>query len=199
MNLVRLGGMLEERRKALGMPRAELARLLGVSENYVWLVERARRRKNGNPTQPSKELLEKWVAALRWGTEQRGQILELAGRPDPVPYVPSPELAAGSSQRERAYPSDARSTSAPAVQFEPPSFPLGLNVPTTREDRRPPTPSADSKQLVNMTGAEDAGKILGGVLARQDLTLDELKITTERLIPVVAEIAGLVRAARRLR
>ncbi len=79
MDLKALGERLEERRRDIGLPRAELARRIGATENYVWMIERAKRRQNGEPSRPAKELLERWVSALRWGPEQERAVMNAAG------------------------------------------------------------------------------------------------------------------------
>jgi transcriptional regulator with XRE-family HTH domain len=78
-NLVKLGKLLEERRQAVGIPRAEIARRVGVSASYVWTVERARKRKSGDPSRPSQGVLQRWATALGWGEPYLQQLLSLAG------------------------------------------------------------------------------------------------------------------------
>lgn len=60
MNLTELGQALQERRKAVGITKAEIARRVKVSEGYIGLVERGLRR-------PSKGKLLLWAKALGWG------------------------------------------------------------------------------------------------------------------------------------
>jgi transcriptional regulator with XRE-family HTH domain len=93
IDLVELGRALQERRQAVGIPRAEVARRTGVSSNYIWAIERARKRKGGNPSQPSKEILERWAKALGWDEVYTRQILALAGHGDPkTPVEAQPRL-----------------------------------------------------------------------------------------------------------
>ena len=83
MDLVELGRVLQERRKALGIPQAELARRIEVSASYVWMIEQAKRRESGEPSQPSEVLLEKWADALGWDDPYTRQLLALAGHTTP--------------------------------------------------------------------------------------------------------------------
>ena len=79
MDLVELGRLLHERREALGIPRAVVARRIGVTPSYVWMVEQAKKRKTGQPSQPSKDLLIQWAKALGWDEPYTRQLLVLAG------------------------------------------------------------------------------------------------------------------------
>ena len=86
MDMEELGQVLLERREALGISRAEIARRIGVSPSYVWLVEEAKPRKSGNPSQPSKEVLESWAKVLGWDAPYTRQLLVLSGH---IPSAPS--------------------------------------------------------------------------------------------------------------
>jgi transcriptional regulator with XRE-family HTH domain len=83
MNLQRLGAVLHERREALGIPRTEIARRVGVTPTYVWLIEGARPRKNGEPSRPTEAVLERWARALGMDDRYTRQILLLAGYGEP--------------------------------------------------------------------------------------------------------------------
>jgi transcriptional regulator with XRE-family HTH domain len=93
MDLQALGRALEDRRKTFALARGELARHLGVSTNYIWMVERAKPRAHGEPSQPSRNLLERWVQFL-WEAEhdqiEMTRILALAGYT--AEYVPAEAL-----------------------------------------------------------------------------------------------------------
>lgn len=96
MNLLELGTALRERREALGIPRTELARRVGVTPTYIWLVETAKPRPNGEPSRPTAGVLERWTEALGMDRRYRDQALRLAGYGEvetvsevggPVPYM----------------------------------------------------------------------------------------------------------------
>jgi transcriptional regulator with XRE-family HTH domain len=80
VDLVRLGTILRQRREALRIPRAELAATLGLSPGYLYLVEDAKPRSGGKPSQPKGDLLERWARALDLDPSATRQILILAGR-----------------------------------------------------------------------------------------------------------------------
>lgn len=79
MDLEALGGVLRERRREAGMSRAELARRIGVTPTYVWLVEGAKPRKHGAPSRPGEAVLGKWVRALNMDADQAARVFALAG------------------------------------------------------------------------------------------------------------------------
>lgn len=91
MDLIALGKELEKRRRGLGIPRAEAARRIGVSPNYVWTIERARLRKHGEPSQPSKDVLARWADVLGGDTAYIQRLLILAGHITPE-HDRSPDL-----------------------------------------------------------------------------------------------------------
>src|SRR5947209_5974311 len=74
-----LGSALKERREALGIPRAEIARRVGVTATYIWLVEGARPRKSGQPSRPTQAVLERWARALGMDDRYARQLLIMAG------------------------------------------------------------------------------------------------------------------------
>lgn len=78
MDLRRLGAVLRSQREELGMPAAELARRVSVSPTYVWMVENARPRASGEPSRPSRDLLEHWTRELKMDGPSARQVLGLA-------------------------------------------------------------------------------------------------------------------------
>ncbi len=89
IDLPALGRDLRARRKALRLPSAELARRIGVSPTYVWLIEQAKPRSNGEPSRPSEDVLSSWTAVLGLDEEEAQRLRELAGYFGPPP---SPSL-----------------------------------------------------------------------------------------------------------
>jgi transcriptional regulator with XRE-family HTH domain len=91
-----LGRALRERRKAVGTPRAEFARRLGVSPTYVWMVEQTKPRASGAPSRPSRSLLHRWSETLLMSDQDRGYLLTLAG------YAREEDAASQEHSRKRA-------------------------------------------------------------------------------------------------
>lgn len=86
MELLELARVLRERRESIGIPKAEIARRVEVSESYVAMVEQEKRR-------PSKAKLERWAAALGWDAVYTRQLLALAGHlTQEQESAPSPRL-----------------------------------------------------------------------------------------------------------
>jgi transcriptional regulator with XRE-family HTH domain len=86
MELLELARVLRERREAIGIPKAEIARRVEVSESYVAMVEQGKRR-------PSRAVLERWAAALGWDEVYTQQLLTLAGHiAQEQGSTPSPRL-----------------------------------------------------------------------------------------------------------
>jgi transcriptional regulator with XRE-family HTH domain len=79
LDLPRLGHELRIRRRALRIPSAELARRIGVSPTYIWLIEQSKPRKGGEPSRPSEDLLRRWMTALGMDASESQRIGELAG------------------------------------------------------------------------------------------------------------------------
>jgi transcriptional regulator with XRE-family HTH domain len=79
LDLSKLGHELRTRRRALRIPSAELARRIGVSPTYVWLIEQSKPRKSGEPSRPSEDLLRKWTSAIGMSATDAQEIRELAG------------------------------------------------------------------------------------------------------------------------
>ena len=93
IDLERLGQELRGRRRALRIPSAELARRIGVSPTYVWLIEQAKPRPRGEPSRPSEELLGRWTVALGMDDTEARHIRELAGYFGPARPVSVPSQA----------------------------------------------------------------------------------------------------------
>lgn len=83
MDLERLGVELRNRRRTLRMSGTELARRVGISPTYVWLIERARERPSGEPSRPSEDVLADWARALSLNEDETRRIRELAGYSNP--------------------------------------------------------------------------------------------------------------------
>jgi transcriptional regulator with XRE-family HTH domain len=79
LDLSRLGRELRAQRRSLRIPSAELARRIGVSPTYIWLIEHAKPRTNGEPSRPSEHLLRRWTAAIGMSAVEAQEIRELAG------------------------------------------------------------------------------------------------------------------------
>jgi transcriptional regulator with XRE-family HTH domain len=93
IDMIRLASVLRERRESLGISAAEIARRVGVSPTYVWMIENAKPRKGGEPSRPSSAVLEKWARALGMDDRYARQVLRLAGYEDDRPdtaSIPSP-------------------------------------------------------------------------------------------------------------
>src|ERR1700732_1506674 len=78
MDLVRLGQELRQRRKVGGIARTRLARRVGVSPTYLWMLEEAKPRANGEPSRPSRYLLMQLAAELDMDVQHTEWILGLA-------------------------------------------------------------------------------------------------------------------------
>jgi transcriptional regulator with XRE-family HTH domain len=86
MELAELGRALRERREAIGISKAEIARRVEVSESFVAMTEQGTRR-------PSKIVLERWAGALGWDAVYTRQLLIMAGHLAPdQDSRPSPTL-----------------------------------------------------------------------------------------------------------
>jgi transcriptional regulator with XRE-family HTH domain len=79
LDLSALGRELRERRRMLRISSAELARRIGVSPTYIWLIESASPRKNGLPSRPSEDVLRQWTQALGMGAVDTERMRSLAG------------------------------------------------------------------------------------------------------------------------
>lgn len=78
MDLEKLGATMQERRTALGIPRAVVARRIGVSPSYLWMLEEAKPRASGEPSRPSRALLQSWGHALGLDEEGTVYVMSLA-------------------------------------------------------------------------------------------------------------------------
>jgi transcriptional regulator with XRE-family HTH domain len=88
LDLQTLGSELRRRRRALRIKSAELARRIGVSPTYIWLIETAKPRERGEPSRPSEDLLTRWTAALGMDEGETQRMRALAGYFDPEPSAP---------------------------------------------------------------------------------------------------------------
>jgi transcriptional regulator with XRE-family HTH domain len=79
VDLETLGRLLRQRREDLGISRAGLARRLGVSANYLWMIEAAIDRAGGAPSRPGEDLLGRWSDALAISALYRHYFMRLAG------------------------------------------------------------------------------------------------------------------------
>lgn len=91
MELLELGRVLRERREAIEISKAAIARRAEVSESYVVMVEQGSRR-------ASKAVLERWAAALGWDEASTRQVLTMAGhitQEQDSPPLPRSALTSG--------------------------------------------------------------------------------------------------------
>jgi transcriptional regulator with XRE-family HTH domain len=72
MKLAELASVLREQRELIGIPKAEIARRVQVSEGYVLMVEQGKRR-------PSRAVLERWASVLGRDAGFTRKLLALAG------------------------------------------------------------------------------------------------------------------------
>jgi transcriptional regulator with XRE-family HTH domain len=154
MDLIRLAAVLRERREALGISAAEIARRVGVSPTYVWMVELARPRKGGEPSRPGAALLEKWARALGMDERYARQLLLLAGYESVQPDERSVSRSA------------ARSLAVPAPQSTIPPLPMAAAVPRPGEEMLEalfdaPVHFAPPSQLRDAVLAEELREVLG--------------------------------------
>jgi transcriptional regulator with XRE-family HTH domain len=133
LDLQTLGGELRRRRRALRIPSAELARRIGISQTYIWLIEKAKPRTSGEPSRPSEDLLRRWTAVLGMGEAEARGIYELAGYFDSDvlrehresrPVTPRAERSpassvSASSRRDFAGGESRRSSSAQRLDLSP--------------------------------------------------------------------------------
>jgi transcriptional regulator with XRE-family HTH domain len=103
LDLPIVGEELRSRRRALRIPSAELARKIGVSPTYIWLIEQSKPRKGGEPSRPSEDLLRRWMAALGMTESEAQRIRELAGYFGPAP-TSQPNSAPDESSYATMYP-----------------------------------------------------------------------------------------------
>lgn len=87
-DLKAVGESLRSRRKERHVSRTDLARKVGVSPTYLWMIEEAKERANGEASQPSQFLLSQLAAELAMSHEETYELLELAGY-QPVDDAPT--------------------------------------------------------------------------------------------------------------
>lgn len=170
-----MGAALQGRRESLGLPRAELARRIRVTPTYVWMVERARRRKNGDPSRPAELLLQRWAQALGMDQRYTHQVLLLAGygegRSDESGVAARPSVQPGPMGRARAMaPRSVPSTTAQVMASSAPddAGALFLSAPVTF-----PQPRSLQREVL----VEEARSLLDGAeeTDRWDETVDLLE------------------------
>jgi transcriptional regulator with XRE-family HTH domain len=91
MDLEMMGRELRARRRAQHFRSVDLANQLGVSQTYVWLVEMAKPRANGIPSQPRRDLLLRWTHELGLDSDETQRIVQLAGYAEPEGVSEPPE------------------------------------------------------------------------------------------------------------
>lgn len=140
IDLAGLGRELRTRRKALRVPSAELARRIGVSPTYIWLIEQARPRPSGQPSRPSEDVLSQWMLALGMSEEERQRLRELAGYfgHELRPVTPTAPRARRSPALD--WTSDTVAESAGPFELGPESWGPSASPP--------PPPAEDETQLL---------------------------------------------------
>jgi predicted transcriptional regulator len=78
-DLKRVGRWLRTRRTEQHIARTDLARRVGVSPTYLWMVEEARERANGEASQPGQPLLSQLATELGMTDQESHDLLRLAG------------------------------------------------------------------------------------------------------------------------
>jgi predicted transcriptional regulator len=78
-DLKRVGQWLRARRTEQHIARTDLARSVGVSPTYLWMVEEARERANGEASQPGQPLLRQLATELGMTDQESHDLLRLAG------------------------------------------------------------------------------------------------------------------------
>lgn len=99
MNLKMLGLLLHDKREALGIPLATLARKASVGRSTLWTLERGENPKTGKPSRPAKDILERVAVALRFTPTETDELFTLAGYQieQSTPQEPSTYLVATTS------------------------------------------------------------------------------------------------------
>lgn len=85
-----LGDRLRRRRQALGIRSQNVAHQLRVSQNYVWLIEKAREPRPREQGRPSRPVLVRWATALGADRDELREWLTLA---DYDPTLTEDEMA----------------------------------------------------------------------------------------------------------
>jgi transcriptional regulator with XRE-family HTH domain len=78
-NLEELGEVLRRRRESLDLTREELSRRIDMTPMYIYLVEAAKPRRSGKPSQPKRKTLKQWTEALGMSDDDASRVLQLAG------------------------------------------------------------------------------------------------------------------------
>jgi transcriptional regulator with XRE-family HTH domain len=148
MDLERLGSVLRERREALGIPAAEIARRVGVSPAYVWMVENARPRKSGEPSRPREAVLDRWTRALGMDERYARQVLRLGGYGGEEEKTVSTEAIAA---RPLAGPAMMQALVGSPVHFQmPPSLRDDVLLDDVRETLRLAAESGRAEEAHNL-------------------------------------------------
>lgn len=105
MNLKQLGSLLHDKREALGIPLAALARKASVGRSTLWTLERGENPKTGKPSRPAKDILERVAIALRLTPSETHELLTLAGYEiEHIPFQePSTSLVTTASTEPTTY------------------------------------------------------------------------------------------------
>jgi predicted transcriptional regulator len=103
-DLKRVGQWLRARRTEQHIARTDLARRVGVSPTYLWMVEEARERASGEASQPSQFLLRQLATELGMTERESHDLLRLAGY-TPIEDGPVALMAPLSSDEMRTGPS----------------------------------------------------------------------------------------------
>jgi len=166
MDLQQFGALMEAQREQIGKTRAELARELGVSANYLWMIERAKPRRSGAPSQPSRRLVERWATILWEGDENLPDIVVGAA------------VLAGYTPVRRVRGTEKRAT----------------GEVTTRRRLAYPAPSLDPEFIEATTeaAARSIGEELDEELRRSNLTREGYQALREVLIPHALRLIELL-------
>jgi transcriptional regulator with XRE-family HTH domain len=163
VNLQVLGEVLRQRREALDLTREELSRRVGMTPMYIYMVEGARPRRTGKPSQPKRETLKLWAEALGMREEETNHILELGG------YHPLDPVVEDTLELTRAIPPRQ---SRPRTDDEDVVYSLALDVPA------PPRPGNRAERQA--------------LRARLDGVLERAASQPERWPEIVAALTSLL-------
>ena len=165
LDLQALGRELRERRRMLRITSAELARRIGVSPTYIWLIESASPRKNGLPSRPSEEVLRQWTQALGMGSVDSERMLALAG------YFGMAADASRPASRLRREPNralvlgsydepEARSATPFASAPPPAAAPMAMPPSPPADESAPDKPETDLRERLQrlLRSAERQGR-----------------------------------------
>lgn len=79
MDLIKLGKIFKEKRKAIGIPLSQAAKRARIDRSSLWVLERGKNPKTGKPSKPSFDKLIRLGQVLRLDKQTQGEILSLAG------------------------------------------------------------------------------------------------------------------------